>query len=452
MPRKILYLRFPLVFFLFLPVSLLLGQLDGIVRDMESGIPLPGAQIKSAGEITVSGEDGMFSITAPPGSMLHISHIGYLSDSLQVRAAQPFVTVFLSPAAYRLNEVVVRSPLLHDKQMSMPSSIAVLNPRDLDRSDKLSYIEKLNQLSGVYVHKGSMSTSRITVRGMGARTPYASNRIKAYYNEIPLSSGDGSTLIEDIDPDFIQSISLIKGAKSAMYGSGIGGVLLLSGKSYFKEGISGGLALEGGSFNTLKPNASIHYRKNDFSLSSGYSFVHSDGFRENSAYDRHNAHLYLSLNKKNLELSLLLHFIDVHAFIPSSLDEETFNSSPEKSAANWLSVKGFESYSRMLSGLKSRYFLSAELSNTTVIYGNFLNAYESRPFNILDDQSMQLGLKSYFTYKNGGLILRSGVDYLHESYHWSIYETLGGDQGRELNRFRETRHPLSVFYPVRSAN
>lgn len=434
-----------LVFLLVTSVSPLFGQVTGIVRDIESGIPLPGAVIRTADETTVSTDNGSFALQADPGSILLVSHLGYLTDSISIDDPGKFLTVFLSPLSYRLNQVVVSSPFLHEKQLSMPSSIAVLNSKELDRADNSSFIEKLNRLSGVYVHKGAMNTSRITIRGMGARTPYATNRIKAYYNEIPLSSGDGTTLLEDIDPVFIQSISLIKGAKSAVYGNGIGGVLLLSGKNYFKEGISGEITLEGGGFNTLKTAAQIHFLKNDFSLSSGYSYVHTDGFRENSTYDRHNAHLFLSLNKKKLELSFLLHGIDVNSFIPSSIDEETFQNAPEKAASNWLSVKGFERYTRVLTGLKANYSITQNLSNTTLLYGSFLDGYESRPFNILDDQSGQVGIKSYVTYKKGGVSLRSGVDYLVETYNWSLYETGGGIQGRELDRYRENRYPFSAF-------
>lgn len=411
---------------------------------MDTGIPLSGVVISSDKENTLSDNSGMFSINASE-PIIWFSHLGFKPDSIQVLDTSKFVTVFLSQSIHKLNQVVVRSPLLHDKLHSMPSSIALLKKNDLNHSDNVSYIETLNNLSGVNVHKGTMNTSRITVRGMGARTPYATNRIKAYYNEIPLTSGDGTTLIEDIDPVFLQSVNLIKGAKSAMYGSGLGGILFLSGKNYFKQGISSGFTLEGGSFGTVQPSAWLNYRKNDFSLSSGYSYVHADGFRENSSYDRHNANLYLSLNMKRLEMSFLIHFINVYGQIPSSLDEDTFTKSPEKAAANWKAVKGYESYSRLISGFKSKFFFFKSFANTTIVYGSLFDAYESRPFNILDDNSAQLGLKSYFTYKNKGFSIRSGVDYMFEQYNWSIYETIEGVEGEEQNRFMETRHPLMLF-------
>jgi iron complex outermembrane receptor protein len=441
---KIFYLGITTLFLLVVNPCLK-AQVYGIVRDLESGIPLPGTEIKTAGQTSFSDGNGQFTIEVVPGSVLYTSHLGYFSDSIFISADQNSVTIFLTPKTYMLNQVVVRSPLLHSEQLTMPSSIASLNNVALSLSDNMGYIDVLNNLSGTYVHKGTMSTSRITVRGMGARTPYATNRIKAYYNEIPLSSGDGTTLVEDIDPAFIQSLSLIKGAKSAFYGSGIGGVLLLSGKNYFKEGIRGGIALEGGNFKTVKPNAWVHYHKNDFSLSSGYSFVHSDGYRENSTYDRHNFHLYSSLNKRKFEINFLFHLIDVYAKIPSSVDEETFINSAEKAAANWLSIKGFENYTRVLTGLKSNYFINEEISHTTILYGNLFYGYESRPFNILDDQSFRLGFKSYLNYKKGNFSLRSGIDYMFENYFWSIYETIGGMLGEEQNRFKETRHPYNLF-------
>jgi iron complex outermembrane receptor protein len=154
---------------------------------------------------------------------------------MMVSAEEEYMSTYLVPKSYNLSQVVVKSPLIHYNQLSMPSNIAILNKEALLRSDQSSFISSLNNISGVYAHEGTNNTSRITIRGLGARSPYATNRLKAYFNEIPLSSGDGTTLVEDIDPSFIQSISLIKGAKSAMYGHGIGGVLLMNGKHIYRK-------------------------------------------------------------------------------------------------------------------------------------------------------------------------------------------------------------------------
>ncbi len=49
------------------------------------------------------------------------------------------------------------------------------------------------------MQQGSLNTNRITIRGIGARSQYGTNRVKAYFNAIPLTSGEGETVLEDID-------------------------------------------------------------------------------------------------------------------------------------------------------------------------------------------------------------------------------------------------------------
>ena len=46
----------------------------------------------------------------------------------------------------------------------------------------------LNTIPGITMQTGTYLTSRIVIRGMGSRTPYNTNRIRSYLNEIPLTS------------------------------------------------------------------------------------------------------------------------------------------------------------------------------------------------------------------------------------------------------------------------
>ena len=64
-------------------------------------------------------------------------------------------------------------------------------------------INSLNQINGIYSHSAGYNTNRITIRGMGSRSPYSTNKIKAYLNNIPLSNSVGETSIEDFGIDIL---------------------------------------------------------------------------------------------------------------------------------------------------------------------------------------------------------------------------------------------------------
>jgi iron complex outermembrane recepter protein len=421
------------------------AQISGTILDAEGNVPIADAVIISGEKQTLSDAEGKFSLSISDSAILEISHIGYLAKSLPANQLWETSEIFMIPDYTHLEQVTIQGPMLQNKLMNLPSSISILHSKDLKQAQGITYMEELNRLPGVFVHTGTINTNRVTIRGIGSRTPYGTNRIKAYFNDIPLTSGDGTTSIEDIDPAMINTVEIIKGSKSAVYGSGLGGIILLSGREYIKEGFHGSTGLEAGSFGTLNPQLSLQYKKGRLSTSAAYSYAKSDGWRQNSKYYRHSANIFTSIKTKRNKTDVLLHFIDMKAYIPSSLDEQTFNQAPDSAAQNWLAIKGFEKYTRLLTGIRNEFMITERLNNNSVVYFTYYNGYESRPFNILDDDDLQGGLKSTMNYHLGSWQFRAGIELMLEKYKWQIFETLEGMQGELLNFYAETRTPLSLY-------
>lgn len=98
-----------------------------------------------------------------------------------------------------LKELVISSYHINDSLLNAPASIAVLTPADIQRNNLSEIAPVLNTIPGVFMQSGSINTNRISIRGIGTRTPYGTNKIRAFYGSIPLTSGDSETTIEDID-------------------------------------------------------------------------------------------------------------------------------------------------------------------------------------------------------------------------------------------------------------
>ncbi len=94
---------------------------------------------------------------------------------------------------------------------------------------------ELNRISGVLMQSGTLTTNRIVIRGVGSRSPFGTNKIRAYYGEIPLTDGRGETTIEDIDMSFLGNVDVQKGPNSSLYGAGLGGVILLEDRQTNKS-------------------------------------------------------------------------------------------------------------------------------------------------------------------------------------------------------------------------
>lgn len=419
------------------------GQVNGRILDIETNYPVAGATVTSGANKVITNENGQFSIKID-GWVL-ISHPSYKSDSVSIGAHDSYATLFLVPENIKIKEVLVRGPLQQSLLINLPASVSLLRKKELNQDGSISYLEKLNQLPGVYVHTGTLNTNRITIRGIGSRTPYGTNRVKAYYNDIPLTSADGSTNIEDIDNDIINAVDILKGPKSAVYGSGLGGIILLEDKDYVPQGFHGEVSVQAGELETYKPMVSLHYKKGNFTLNSFYSNTQTAGSRENSAYNRHSFQLKLVKRGSNSKSELLLHYIDLKSFIPSSLNEETFRNNPEKAAANWLAIKGFEEYTKLVAGFRNQFTINKKLSSKTIVYAYLSDAYESRPFNILDDLNQRLGFKSYLNYSPGAWQMQAGFELVDEQYKWDIFETIAGMQGAMQNSYSEKRNSAVFF-------
>ncbi|MCR9183637.1 MAG: TonB-dependent receptor, partial [Flavobacteriaceae bacterium] len=309
------------------------------------------------------------------------------------------------------------------------SSVSVISANDLMQSDGVILTSTLNKVSGVYMQQGAINTNRITIRGIGARSQFSTNRLKAYFDDIPLSNAEGETIIEDIDLEAIDRIEIIKGPNSTSFGAGLGGVISMYGKEA-KAGNSYANAITTlGSFGLYKQTLSVGYGKQKGGVYANFSSLESDGFRENSSYDRKSFNLNGNYRLSEKEtLSFIGIFTRLKAFIPSSLNEGDFNQRPEVAASNWAAAQGFESYDKLLLGVGYRYLFSEKWNFSSSVFYNLKDAYEPRPFDILDEYTAGIGFRGRLNYKDQFLTfpyeLSLGTEVLFEDYTFSLIENL----------------------------
>ena len=252
------------------------------------------------------------------------------TDTITGKIEEVTVTAFRSP--YNL--------------FTIPAPVSVVTTRQLETGSSLTPVDALNQVSGVLMHNGTLNTNRLTIRGIGARTPYSTNKIKAYYGEIPLTSGDGETTLEDFENSSISRIEIVKGPSSSLFGAGLAGVIL-----FFPESAENSFVQNqtiAGSFGTVKNTISAGLTDKNLNIFALGSVLHSDGYRENNETNRTNLLLNSTWNiSPNTQLQVLLKGTKMDAFIPSSLNREMYDETPWKAAPTWMSAKGNETYTEI---------------------------------------------------------------------------------------------------------
>ncbi|MDG1023806.1 MAG: SusC/RagA family TonB-linked outer membrane protein [Flavobacteriaceae bacterium] len=234
-------------FLLCIQVAVAQGSISGNITDDE-GVPLPGATVLVAGsnEGTTSDFDGNFSIRANTGDVLDFSYVGYKTVSVQVENQDQISVVLI--ADNELEEVVLTALGIEKKKDDDLSGTSVVEVDQLQRSGETGVLQGLSgKASGVQITRNSGdpgSGAYIQIRGQN--TINGNNSPLIVLDGAPISNDNigGSTggvvqqsRLNDINPEDIESVSVIKGAAAAaLYGTGAAnGVLVINTKRGSKE-------------------------------------------------------------------------------------------------------------------------------------------------------------------------------------------------------------------------
>jgi iron complex outermembrane receptor protein len=438
-------MRLTVIIALFFP-AWVLAQVGGRVIDQQTHLPLENAQVLLPDSTTVhTNAAGLFYLPDDlAGRMLQVRHMGYVTQQYIFRENEN-ILVELQPDPQKLAEVQVSTSQFAGRLKNQSGNISLLVRENIRFHSQEHISSWLNQVPGIYMHHGTYNTNRLTIRGMGSRDPYGSNRVKAYLNDIPITGGDGVTVLEDLSLTGLSRIEILKGPASALYGAGLGGTLRLFTPYPGETGLGINTLHQMGSFGLQKHTLSAHYKKNSASFALDLGRQQSDGFRENSDYFNNHAMVSGDIFTRHVQLGVLFNLIDLKAYIPSSLDEETFRQHPGSAAGNWKAVRGHEKYRKYLMGLSISNDLGQALRMKTTFFGGRKNLYESRPFNILEDRTMNLGIRYRLAYESDAFKVILGFELLNENIDWSTYETIQGEQGDLQDDIRENRFYTNLF-------
>ncbi len=351
----------------------------------------------------------------------------------------------------KIDEVTVsafRSPY---NLFNTPAPINVITPLQLEMGNSLTTVEALNQAPGLLMQTGTMNTNRLTIRGIGSRTPYGTNKIKAYFGEIPLTSGDGETVLEDLENTAIKRVEIVKGPSSSLFGAGLAGVILFHPKTTAQNFAQNQTTI--GSFGTIKNILSAGVVSNKLNVFALGAILKSDGFRENNKTYRSNILINsIYTFSPNTNLQVLFKGTKMNANIPSSLDLPTFQQSPEKAAANWAAIKGYEDYRNGQFGVSLNFSPDINHKISAAAFASFRDADELRPFNHLNESSNYIGGRTYgqktITGESSKLIISTGIEFFREKYNWS---TLSNSASANLlSDNMERRQYENLFFQVES--
>lgn len=219
---------------LFLPLGAYAQQnsISGVVLDAGSKDPLVGVSIVVKGTTTgvLTDLDGKFSISAPAGSTLVISYIGFEKQEVAIQNRSS-INVLLKEDSHVLDDVVVVGYGVQ-KKSDVTGSVTSVS------KDRLAKIPVTNVLQAVQgAAAGVIITQQSSVPGdapsalvRGQNSINANSGPYIVVDGIPISKSGGT--LNDINPSDIASMEILKDASAvAIYGTnGANGVILITTK------------------------------------------------------------------------------------------------------------------------------------------------------------------------------------------------------------------------------
>lgn len=337
-----------------------------------------------------------------------------------------------------LNEVLVGSYQVNTRLQKVPGSISLLGKEEMNLSDGNSFTSTLHTVPGIYMHSGTYGTSRIVIRGVGSRTPYNTNRIKSYLNDIPITSSDGISTPEDFDLHSLGRMEIVKGPASTLYGSGLGGNINMYTPT--EQNNNANAIIQYGSFNTLKTGASVNINSDNFHVFGALNHINSDGYRENSHFKRTSFLTAGKWRQPTYSIDYTLIYMNVDAGIPSSIGKTLYETNPQAAAANWKAISGYKKLSKGIGGVSLYNSITSNLNNRFTVFGRWVDSYEKRPFNNLDDGTTTFGFRDKLNFHTEKWDFVTGFEFVNDTYKWQM------DKNDALiNKNSENRNQLNIF-------
>ncbi|HET9431814.1 MAG TPA: TonB-dependent receptor plug domain-containing protein [Chitinophagaceae bacterium] len=304
--------------------------------------------------------------------MKKIGAVILLSGALQYCSAQEEKTDSLKI----LNEVIIRSFEHNRRQQLTTASVNLIHSARGDRSNKNSFVNSFNAITGVRMEERSPGSYRINIRGSSLRSPFGVRNVKVYWNGIPVTDPGGNTYFNQFAWNNFSGLEIVKGPAGSLYGAGTGGLIWMNTMQDWNPGIGAEYIV--GSYNLHNFFADARFGKTGQANQLTYAHNQTNGYRVQSKMRRDNFSWVsrAKISEKQTICASLL-FSDLYYQTPGALTLAEFNSDPRSARPaagvfpSAVEARAAIDQKNLLAGFSNEYQIGANLRNTTSLYGAF---------------------------------------------------------------------------------
>ena len=391
---------------------------------------------------------------------------------LSVRhAVLPALLLPLIAAAQAADEqtMVVTAAPTTVSELDTPAAVSVVNGDEMRQAaPRVNLSESLGAVPGLQVQnrQNYAQDLQLSIRGFGSRSTYGVRGLRIYVDGIPATMPDGQGQTSNIDIGSVDTIEVLRGPFSALYGNSSGGVINVTSQTGTQPPTVEASSYYG-SFGTwhygMKATGTVgdgsHAGDVDYTVSTNRFTTH--GYRDHSGARKNlaNARLGVRINDVS-KLTLLLNSVDIKANDAGGLTADEWRDNPRQSPRgdqyntrkNTRQTQAGLRYERQLSAQDDLSVMMYAGERETTQFQSIPRAPQLKPSHaggVIDLTRHYQGIDTRLTHRGELLVpvtLTAGLDYENMSERRKGYENFvmvnGAPQYGEQGALRRNERNL----------
>ena len=383
---------------------------------------------------------------------------------LSVRhAALPALLLPLIAAAQAADEqtMVVTAAPTTVSELDTPAAVRVVNGDEMRQAaPRVNLSESLGAVPGLQVQnrQNYAQDLQLSIRGFGSRSTYGVRGLRIYVDGIPATMPDGQGQTSNIDIGSVDTIEVLRGPFSALYGNSSGGVINVTSQTGTQPP-----TVEASSYYGMKATGAVgdgsHAGDVDYTVSTNRFTTH--GYRDHSGARKNlaNARLGVRINDVS-KLTLLLNSVDIKANDAGGLTADEWRDNPRQSPRgdqyntrkNTRQTQAGLRYERQLSAQDDLSVMMYAGERETTQFQSIPRAPQLKPSHaggVIDLTRHYQGIDTRLTHRGELLVpvtLTAGLDYENMSERRKGYENFvmvnGAPQYGEQGALRRNERNL----------
>ncbi len=274
---------------------------------------------------------------------------------------------------------------------------------------------------------------RMTIRGLGWRSPFGVRGVQVLLDDLPLTVADGQTIMNMIDPAMVRKVELLRGPSATFWGNSSGGVLYLS---TMPERDAPLVQYRGyaGSFETLKQELRFNYTTDQTRLYGYTTYFNTDGYRDHSAARLYRGSLGIEQTlTEDSRIKFNANYTSMpKAQHPGALTDQMLEDSPRAARDNFQNTSAGKQFDQAMAGVSYLHDFETGVMDLS-LHGTYRDLHNPLPFGYVGLERYAGGARGTYSFRQLPFNLDTGFELRIQQDDRFETDNINGERGDQIS-------------------